>query len=102
MPCAIATAAAAAPAAAQVLGRDGSWVSVSPSRQQLVVLVGHTLSWATAGRLPAALHRVKIPAGSSAAASPRLSLAFKLQAVPEAVFEPVAITGVPRVQVDER
>jgi isopenicillin N synthase-like dioxygenase len=97
-PCTTAIAAAAA----QVLGRDGSWVSVSPSRQQLVVLVGHTLSWATAGRLPAALHRVQITPGSSAAASPRLSLAFKLQAAPDAVFEPAAITGGPRVQVDDR
>jgi isopenicillin N synthase-like dioxygenase len=58
-----------------------------------VVLVGHTLSFASAGRLPAALHRVQIPAGSSAAAAPRLSLAFKLQAAPDAVFEPAAIAG---------
>jgi isopenicillin N synthase-like dioxygenase len=86
-----------------VQAQDGSWVPVSPSSQQLVVLVGHTLSWATAGRLPAALHRVVLPDSvGSAAAAPRLSLAFKLQADPDAVFQPDAINDIPIGQLDSR
>jgi hypothetical protein len=87
----------------QVFGRDGSWVPITPSRHQLVVLVGHTLSWATAGRLPAALHRVVLPdSAGSAAAAPRLSLAFKLQADPHAVFDPASIAAAADVQLEER
>ncbi|WIA33681.1 hypothetical protein OEZ86_006800 [Tetradesmus obliquus] len=93
----------------QVLSRDGVWVPVTPTPQQLVVLVGHTLSWATAGRLPAAVHRVVLPApasgsrrSSSSSSGPRLSLAFKLQAAPDARFAPAAITGTPNKELDSR
>jgi isopenicillin N synthase-like dioxygenase len=91
----------------QVFSRDGSWTPVTPASQQLVVLVGHTLSWATAGQLQATEHRVVLPSSASSGnnssvAAPRLSLAFKLHAAPDAVFAPAAITGIPSKELDSR
>jgi isopenicillin N synthase-like dioxygenase len=79
---------------------------VNPNAQQLVVLVGHTLHWATAGRLPAAKHRIVTPASSSSSSSSsgaaRLSLAFKLCAAADAEFDPAAITGIASSRLDSR
>jgi isopenicillin N synthase-like dioxygenase len=87
----------------QVLAQDDTWVPVHPSAQQLVVLVGHTLHWATAGRLPAAQHRIVMPASvSSSSGAPRLSLAFKLRAAADAEFDPAVITGTASSRLDCR
>jgi hypothetical protein len=87
----------------QVLSRDGRWTALRVDINEVAVLVGHTLSFATAGQLPAALHRVVVqpsPAAAAAAAVggggfSRLSLAFKLRAAPGAVLDASALTGTP-------
>ena len=80
----------------QVLSRDGSWLPVAPAADEVVVLVGHTLSFMTAGRLQAASHRIVSPPDTTAGVngcSARLSLCFKLRAADDVVLSPQEVTG---------
>ena len=52
------------------------------------MLVGHSLSFLTAGQLPAVVHQV-LPTSAG-----RLSLVFQLRPAPAAVLDPAATTGI--------
>eukprot|EP00775_Hariotina_reticulata_P014545 gene14545-14674_t len=87
----------------QVMSRDGSWISAPVGPRQMMVMVGHALSWATAGKLPAVVHRVVVGTDDSGVGGSsiggRLSLAFKLRPAPTAVLDPSVITGLSLAQL---